>query len=103
MKLTAKTIDTIKLPAGKSELVAFDDEVAGFFVRVRAGGSRTFGYQYRIGTKNRRLTLGVAVKEAFPNIRQRVLDLHAQVRLGQDPAAAKEAAVEAARRQQAES
>lgn len=99
MKLNAKTIDTIQLPAGKSELVVFDDDVAGFFVRVRAGGSRTFGYQFRIGTKNRRLTLGTAVKEAFPDIRKRVLDLQAQVRLGTDPAAVKEAAVAATRRE----
>jgi integrase len=90
MKLTGKTIDAIQLPAGKSERVEFDDEIAGFFVRVRAGGSRTFGYQYKIGPKHRRLTLGPAVKEAFPDIRKRVLDLVAQVRLGNDPAAAKE-------------
>jgi integrase len=92
MKLTAKTIDAVKLPAGKSEHVEFDDEIAGFFLRIRAGGSRTLGYQYKIGKQNRRLTLGPAVKEAFPGIRQRVLDLVAQVRLGKDPAAEKEAA-----------
>jgi integrase len=90
MKLTAKTIDTVQLPAGKSEHIVFDDEIAGFFVRVREGGSRTLGLQYKIGPKHRRLTLGPAVKEAFPDIRKRVLDLVAQVRLGQDPAGAKE-------------
>jgi integrase len=90
MKLSAKTIDGIRLPQGKAEHFEFDDEIAGFFVRVRAGGSRTFGYQYRIGKQNRRLTLGTAVKEAFPDIRKRVLDLEAQVRLGNDPVAAKE-------------
>jgi integrase len=92
VKLTAKTIDTIVLPAGKAELVMFDEDIAGFFVRVRAGGSRTFGYQYKLGTKHRRMTLGSAVKEAFPEIRKRVMDLQAQVRLGQDPAATKETA-----------
>jgi integrase len=92
VKLTARTIDTIKIPAGKSEHFEFDDEIAGFFLRIRAGGSRTFGYQYKAGQKSRRLSLGPAVKEAFPAIRQRVLDLVAQVRLGGDPAAEKEAA-----------
>lgn len=92
MKLTAETIDGIKLPAGKSEHVEFDDEIAGFFLRIRAGGSRTLGYQYKIGKQNRRLTLGPAVKEAFPGVRQRVLDLVAQVRLGKDPAAERDAA-----------
>jgi hypothetical protein len=49
------------------------------------------------------LTLGPAVKEAFPDIRKQALDLLAQVRLGNDPAEAKKAAVAAAKRQQAES
>jgi integrase len=92
MKLTDKTIDTIRLPAGKAELIEYDSEIGGFGLRVRQGGKRVFIYQYRIGSKNRRLTLGAAVKEAFPDIRKRVIELQAQVRLGQDPAAAKEVA-----------
>jgi hypothetical protein len=83
---SAVTIGKNSLPAGKSEHLEFDDEIAGFFLRIRAGGSRTFGYQFRVGRKNRRLTLGTAVKEAFPDIRTRVLILQAQVRLGIDPA-----------------
>jgi hypothetical protein len=50
-----------------------------------------------------RLTLGAAAKEAVPDIRKRALDLQAQVRLGNDPAAEKEAKIEAAKRQEAES
>lgn len=96
MKITATTVGGIRLPAGKAEHFEFDDEIAGFFVRIRAGGSRTFGYQYRIGKQNRRITLGTAAREAFPGIRQRVLELEAQVRLGNDPAAAKEASKRAA-------
>jgi integrase len=103
MKITAKTLDTIKLPANRSEVIAYDDEIAGFGVRMRQGGSRNFVFTYKFAGKTRRMTLGAAVKDAFPNIRQRVLELQAQVRLGQDPAAAKEAAVEAAKQQQAES
>jgi integrase len=49
------------------------------------------------------MTLGPAVKEAFPDVRKRALELLSQVRLGQDPAAIKEAAKEAAERQRAES
>ena len=87
MKLTAKTIDSVQIHHGKAEHIVYDDETAGFGIRVRAGGSGTFIYQYKIGTKNRRMSLGSAVKEAFPDIRKRVLDLQAQVRLGTDPAA----------------
>lgn len=70
------------MPADESELVVCDDEVPGFFVRLRGGGRRTLGYHDKIGTKNRRLTLGTAVKDAFPDIRKRALALQAQVRLG---------------------
>jgi hypothetical protein len=47
MELTAKTIDTVSLPEGKSELVAFDEKIAGCGIRIRAGGNRTFFCQYR--------------------------------------------------------
>jgi len=91
MKLTAATIAKITLPPNKQEAIIYDDEIAGFGVRMREGGSRNFIYQYRIGAQNRRLTLGAAVPEAFPDIRKRVLELQAKVRLGEDPALAKEA------------
>lgn len=103
MKITAKTLDTIKMPANRLELIEYDDEIAGFGVRVRAGGSRMFVFTYKFAGKTRRLTLGTAAKEAFPEIRKRVLELQAQVRLGQDPAAAKATAIAAAKQQQADS
>jgi hypothetical protein len=86
MKIDAKTVDAIKLPAGRSEVIVYDDEIAGFGVRVREGG-RVFVFTYKVAGKTRRLTLGAAAKEAFPDIRKRALDLQAQVRLGNDPAA----------------
>jgi Arm DNA-binding domain len=103
VEITGKTVDAIQLPAGRAEIIAYDGKIPGFGIRIRAGGSRTRIYTYKFAGKTRRLTLGAAVKEAFPNIRQRVLELQAQVRLGQDPAAVKEAAVAAAKQQQAES
>jgi integrase len=103
MKINAKTIDTIKLPAGRSEIIAYDDEIAGFGVRIREGGSRVFVFTYKVVGKTRRLTLGPAVKEAFPDIRKQAFDLANQVRQGGDPAATKEAKIEAAKRQEAES
>jgi hypothetical protein len=98
MKINAKTVDAIKRPAGRSEVIVYDDEIAGFGVRVREGGSRVFVFTYKVAGKTRRLTLAAAAKEAFPDIRKRALDLQAQVRLGNDPAAEKEAKIEAAKR-----
>jgi integrase len=59
MKLTQHTIDTGKIDTeGKSDFIAWDDELPGFGLRIREGGSRNWIVQYKIGTKNRRKTLG---------------------------------------------
>ena len=38
----------------------FDEVVPGLGLRLRAGGSRTWIYQFSVGTKQRRMTLGKA-------------------------------------------
>jgi len=55
-------------------------------LRLREGGSRVWIFQYKVGNKHRRITIG-----KFPAIdptkaRQIASELHAKVRLGQDPA-----------------
>ena len=60
MKLTQKTVDAITLPKGKSEHIEWDDDLPGFGYRIRAGGARTWIYQYKIAKQNRRITLGNA-------------------------------------------
>jgi integrase len=90
-KLTAKTIDAQKLASGKKELIVYDEDIPGFGLRIREGGSRTLVLSYKIGRRSRRLNLGPAVREAFPDVRKRALDPLARVRLGQDPAAVKDA------------
>ena len=59
MKFTVKTTAGVKLD-GKSERIVFDDDIKGFGLRVREGGSQTWIYQYRIGSKQRRMVLGSA-------------------------------------------
>jgi integrase len=90
MKFTITSVKAATLPAGKSDHIEFDDDVAGFGLRLREGGSRTWVYQYRIGTKQRRMVLGsaksVPLKTASDNARQ----LEAKVALGGDPAMDKE-------------
>ena len=103
MKLTGKTIDGLKLAPGQKEKIYYDEDIPGFGLRIREGGSRTLVLTYKIGKQNRRLNLGPAVPEAFPNIRKRAADLLARVRLGGDPSAEKKAAEDAADRARAES
>ncbi|WP_038970261.1 tyrosine-type recombinase/integrase [Bradyrhizobium genomosp. III] len=100
MKLTAKTIVAAKLEPGVADKIFFDDDLPGFGLRVRAGGSRSWVFQYMLGDKQRRMSLGPATPESFksskgkdgsPNlgIRERVMQLSLDVRHGKDPQAEK--------------
>lgn len=89
MKLTKVNIAKVAVPSGKSEIIEFDDDVPGFGLRVRSGGSATWIFQYRQGSKQRRLSLGSAAAITAQNGRERASELHARVRLGQDPAGEK--------------
>jgi integrase len=58
MKLTQANVAKIKLPAGKSEHIEWDESLPGFGLRLRESGSKNWIVQYKIGAKHRRLTLG---------------------------------------------
>jgi integrase len=97
MKLTTTTIRSIALPPGKTDKTFFDDDLPGFGVRLRAGGSRTWVIQYKIGNKHRRIPLGSVSALDPGKARATAKDLLAAVRLGRDPAGEKiEARVKAA-------
>jgi integrase len=87
MKLTQASIERLALPAGKREAIIFDDDVPGFGLRLRAGGSRTFIVQYALGGRQRRMTIGTAKILDAAKARQTARNLLAKVRLGHDPAA----------------
>jgi integrase len=98
MKLTAKGIRGAELAAGKTDQLFWDDDIPGFGLRLRAGGSRGWVFQYALGEKQRRLSLGAASLESFTTvkdgegqiiklgIREQAAQLHARVKLGHDPA-----------------
>jgi integrase len=100
MKLTAKGIRGLQLPDGKTDQLFWDDEIPGFGLRLRAGGSRSWVFQYALGEKQRRISLGTATAESLSSvkdtdgkvklgIRDQAAQLHAKVKLGQDPASDK--------------
>jgi integrase len=89
MKLTKQSINSLVLPRGKAEAIFFDDDLAGLGLRIRAGGSANWIFQYRLGKKQRRLTLGSAKVLDPSKARSRAGELHAMVRLGRDPAGEK--------------
>jgi len=93
MKLTATTVRTASLDAGKKEAIFFDDDIPGFGLRLREGGSRSFVFQYKLGDKHRRMALGKATALNLAEIRKLALQHYASVRRGEDPAADKAEAV----------
>jgi len=86
MKLTERNTAGLNLESGKSDWIWWDDDITGFGIRVRAGGSRNWIYRYRIGSKQRSLILGSAKSVPLSLARRNASKLEARVRLGEDPA-----------------
>ena len=84
MKLTAESIAAIV--ADKNDQIIWDDDMPGFGVRLR-GGAKRYVAQYRVGTQQRRESLGDVRKVKLPDARRVAQRLFAQVELGVDPAA----------------
>src|SRR5215472_2183293 len=89
MKLTVKSTPALQLPRGKTDHIFWDDAFPGFGIRLRAGGSRNWVFQYVLGERQRRMSLGSATAVPLVKAREIAGELHAKVRLGQDPAGQK--------------
>jgi integrase len=89
MKLTPATVRTLALLPGKAEYTFFDNDVAGFGVRLRASGSKRYVMQYAIAGRTRRIVLGAVTALDLSVARATAKDLLARVRLGDDPLAEK--------------
>jgi integrase len=89
MKLTPRVVDGLAKEQIARERIVWDDDLPGLGLRMREGGSRNWIYQYKLGAKQRRITLGALSAVGLVKARQTAGDLHAKVRLGQDPAVTK--------------
>jgi integrase len=87
MKLTKAAVAKLKLPAGKNDHIFWDDEIAGFGLRIRSGGKRTWLLQYRIGSRQHRLKLGTFPTLDADAARKAAKEKRAAVDLGHDPQA----------------
>jgi integrase len=85
MRFTKAAIDALAVPEGKSEVLAWDDDMPGFGCRVRAAGSKTWVAQYRIGPQQRRESLGDVRKVDLAAARKVAKQRFASVELGLDP------------------
>ncbi len=87
MKLTKRSIDDLKpLPSG--DLYVWDDDVAGFGLRVKRSGVRSFMVQYRNASGvSRRITLGKFGVLTADEARKLAKAKLAEAAKGDDPAA----------------
>ena len=70
MKLTARLVEGLAKQIITAERFEWDDEIPGLGIRMRPGGSRNWVFQYKLGKKHRRMTLG-----ALSAIAERETDL----------------------------
>ena len=84
MKFTKATVAKLSVPAGKSELIVFDEDMPGFGLRLRAGGSAVWIAQYRVGAKQRRVTLGRTATLDPDRARRAAREVLAKADLGHD-------------------
>jgi hypothetical protein len=93
MKLAAKAVAGLILPAGKTDHIEWDDELPGFGLRLR-GDRKTYVAQYRAHGRTRRMKVGAVEKLSPDEARKAARKILAKVEVGHDPQAEK-----AARRQ----
>ena len=85
MKLTADAVAALTLPAGASDFVWWDSEIAGLGYRLRASGSSSWVFQYRFRRQSRRMTAKAAAVSASA-ARTWAKQAASKAALGQDPA-----------------
>jgi integrase len=85
MKLTQASVKGLSLPSGSRDKLFFDDELPGFGFRIRDGGKRTWIAQYRLGKKQRRVTIGTVATTTAEEARKRAKGILSKVHLGADP------------------
>jgi integrase len=95
MKFSQASVAKFKLPGGKLDHIEFDDNMPGFGLRVRNSGTRehrTYILQYKIGPKQRRITLGSVAKIGLGEAQRKARKHFGAIADGKDPANEKEVA-----------
>jgi integrase len=83
--LTERNVKTIEPDASGRNLLVFDDEVAGFGLRITPAGSRAFILNYRIAARKRSLTIGSWPDWSVSAARDRAKELKREIDTGNDP------------------
>jgi integrase len=86
MKLSTQTVLQLAPPPGKGDALFWDEAIPGFGVRARASGRRLWIFQYRVGSQQRRMTIGLVSAVSVADARKVATQLYAKTKLGLDPA-----------------
>ena len=89
-RLTDTIVKTLAAPA-RGNKVRYDAELRGFGLRVTAAGARAFVLNYRVGVRERRLTIGGWPDWKVAAAREEARRLKRRIDVGEDPLADLEA------------
>lgn len=86
-------VDQIKVPPGVRDVQEFDEELPRFGIRKYASGRAYYFVKYKMGSQQRRVTLGKVVKGNLGDMRRQASIILSKARIGIDTQAEKRAAI----------
>lgn len=89
VRMTRGAIEALEPPAAGADYYAAEDGPPGLWLRVNAGGRRTFLYQRKLRGRKVRVTLGAWPAVTPEEARREVLKLNGDAARGEDPTAAR--------------
>lgn len=89
IRFTDAFVRKLTLPSGKTDHIQWDPDLPGFGIRLRSGKA-SFIVQYRVGSDQRRKSLGDVRKLTIEDARSVARKRFAQIELGIDPDAEEE-------------
>lgn len=96
-KLTQTLVDTVKVPAGKDEVIITDSAAPGLKLRVRKEGARVFIFQRRFAGQHPKITIGDAASWPLEAARKEARALAVKMDRGIDPRREQAVKIEAAK------
>ena len=85
-RLTDKAVKALEAPASGNR-ITYDDEVRGWGLRVTSQGTKAWVVNYRVGRRERRITIGAYPDWSVSAAKERAKEIKRAVDRGEDPMA----------------
>jgi integrase len=103
LRLEEGIASQIEVPKGARDVLVFDTQTPGFFLRKFASGRAMYGVKYSVAGKPRRVHLhDASIKGALAKARKEAGDVRAKARLGTDVVADRDAKIAATKAEAAQ-